>query len=147
MGTSLLDILASLLGSAGRLLRIGGDICDGGRQLLHRAGLLHRSLAQTLCAVRDLPAGRGNLSGGDVDLADGIAQLHLQSAHGQQDRLELTYIGLPMGGIDVEVFIGHLVQQIGDVIDDDVQAGHHICSGAGQLGGLILPDRLGDRGL
>ena len=52
-----------------------------------------------------------------------------------------------MGGLNVEILVRHLVEQVADVVDDGVQARHHLRRGAGQLRGLILPAGLGDRRL
>ena len=94
-----------------------------------------------------MAAGGGHLGGGGVDAPHGAAQLHLQVAHGQQDVLEFAHIGVPVGGLDVEVFVGHFGEQVADVVDDGVQPGHHVRRGLGELGGLIPAAGLGDGGL
>ncbi len=147
LGAGLAHKLARLLGGGGGPLGGGGDIGDGGRQLLHRAGLLHGALAQSLCSGGHLIAGRGHLTGGRVDLPHGVAQLHLQGAHGIQDALEAAHIGLLVGGPDVKILVGHLCEQIADIVDDGVQPFHQLRRGPGQLGGFIPAAALGDGGL
>ena len=78
-----------------------------------------------------------------VNLADSVAQGDFQVAHCQQNALESTHIGIPMGGLDIKILLCHLRQQIADVVDNGVQACHHLRSGTGQLCGLILAGDLG----
>ena len=137
---------AGLLGGCGGLLGAGGDVVDGGRQLLNGAGLLHRALAQRLGTGGHLSAGGGHLTGGGVDLPHGAAELQLQGAHGQQDALESAHIGVPVRGLDVKILVGHLAEEIADIVDDGVQTRHHGRSGAGQLRRLVLAGGLGGGG-
>ena len=140
-----IDVLTRLLCGAGGGLGAVGDVGDGSRQLLHRAGLVDGTLAEALGTVGHLPAGGGHLSGGGVDLVHGAAQLALEGVNGLQNALELAHVGLLMGGADGEVFPGHLCEQIGDVVYDGVQALYQLLGGADQLGRLILALGLGHR--
>ena len=36
-----------------------------------------------------------------------------------QDILERAYIGIPVGRLDVQILIGHFIQKIADIIDDN----------------------------
>ena len=77
----------------------------------------------------------------------GVAELHLQVAHGLQNTLKFAHIGLLLGGLDVEILVGHLIEQIADIVDDGIQTRHHLRCGVGELRRLVLAPGLGDGGV
>ena len=61
--------------------------------------------------------------------------------------MEAPHIGVPVGRLDVKILVGHLAQQIVDVVDDGVQTRHHGGGGAGQFRRFVPAGGLGGGGL
>ena len=139
------NLVAGLIGKLLHLLcRFRVFLCaavnfrNRGGELLHGAGLLCRTLCQSLCAGGNLIGSRGHLLRRQIDLGERVAQLPVDSAHGLQQSFQIAAISRIVAGADIEVAVCHFAQQISHIAQHRVEGFHHILRGMRENADFIL---------